>query len=46
VETSEFVKTVLKFKLNSEKFRFLNWGQNRVPKITFDFAKQLEKLPT
>ena len=33
VETSEFAKTVLKFKLNSKKFKFLNWGRSEFPKL-------------
>jgi len=37
VEISEFVKTVGNSNPNSGKFKFLNWGQNRVSKITFDF---------
>jgi hypothetical protein len=31
-------QTVLKFKLNSKKFQIFELGQNRISKITFDFA--------
>ena len=46
MEIGEFVKTVCNSNLNSEKFKIFELGQIRISKITFDFPKQLEKLPT
>jgi len=46
MEIGEFAKTVCKSNSIWEKFKFFNLGQLRVSKITFDFSKQIEKLPT
>jgi len=46
VEKCEFGKTVCNSNPNSGKIQIFELGQIRISKITFDFSKQLETLPT